>query len=137
MIDETRRFHRTDGTSEDVDCASVAALDIVDSPVHMHGVTQEVYTILNGKGKMVLGDQVVDVAEGSVIVLPTGVEHGLASDDPDHPVKVLLSFTPGIAPKSKPEFRDEAIVYERTTKRLAQLLNGARDAVAQVTVDAK
>ncbi|PIR53456.1 hypothetical protein COU76_00895 [Candidatus Peregrinibacteria bacterium CG10_big_fil_rev_8_21_14_0_10_49_10] len=132
MIDEVRKFHREDGSSKEVDCASVAALDIIDSPVHVHGVTQEMYEILEGEGKMVLGKEVADVKKGSVVVLPPGIEHGLASNDPNTPVKVLLSFTPGIAPKTEPEFRDEAIVYERTSERIQQLLGSVRQSISDI-----
>ncbi len=123
MIDETREFINAEGQPEVVDCASIAALEITDSPVHVHGVTHEVYTILKGTGKMILGNKVVDVQEGNVITLPPGVEHGLVSDDPAIPVKVLLSFKPGLAPKTKPEFRDEAIIAERTSEQVRLLLN--------------
>ncbi|PIR65869.1 MAG: hypothetical protein CO036_05955 [Candidatus Omnitrophica bacterium CG_4_9_14_0_2_um_filter_43_12] len=120
MIDEVREFSGPDGSKEAVDCAAVAALDIIDSPVHVHAETREVYHILDGAGKMLLGDKIVDVRPGNVILIPPSVEHGLVSDS-GMPVKVLLIFTPGIAPKEKPEFRDEAIVHIRTSKRIEEL----------------
>ncbi|MBI3618671.1 cupin domain-containing protein [Candidatus Peregrinibacteria bacterium] len=122
MVDETIEFAKDDGSTEQVDCAHVASLDIADSPVHVHGVTHEIYEILTGKGQMVLDDSVTDVAAGSIVVLPPGIVHGLASKDPEVPVRVLLHFSPSLAPKSKPEFRDEAILYERTSERIAQLM---------------
>jgi len=122
MIDETRKFHRDDGTSEVIDCAHVAALEMVDSPSHVHGRTTEFYQIVSGTGKMVLGEEVISVGPGSVIRLPPGLEHGLVSDDPQVPVKALLTFIPGLAPKTNPEFRDEAILCERTSTRIQQLL---------------
>lgn len=120
MIDETRVFTRPDGSREAVDCAAVAALDIVDSPVHVHGYTQEVYVILGGSGEMLLGENVFNVQKGNVILIPPQVEHGLLSDS-EEPVKTLLTFTPGLAPKTQPDFRDEKIVYERTSERIQQL----------------
>jgi mannose-6-phosphate isomerase-like protein (cupin superfamily) len=127
MVDERREFTKSDGATEVVDCAHIASLDITDSPVHVHGVTHEIYEILNGEGQMVLDDQVVDVQSGSVVVLPPGVVHGLASKDPQVPVRVLLHFSPGLAPKSKPEFRDEEILFDRTTQRIAELTAATRE----------
>ena len=46
---------------------------------------------------------------------------GLYSDDPQTPVTAVLSFFPPIAPKEHPEFRDEALLYEETSTRIAQL----------------
>ena len=121
MTDERRIFTRPDGTSEEVDCAHIANLDIVDSPVHVHGVTYEIYQVLSGTGKMVLDKEVVPVKKGTVISLPPGVEHGLVSDDPNVPVNVLLTFIPGLAPKTKPEFRDEAIITERASVHIERM----------------
>ncbi len=120
MIDERRRFPKPDGTHEDVDCAAVAALEITDSPVHVHERTREVYEVVRGSGRMVLDNQVVAVRQGSVLLIPPGVVHGLLSDS-EIPVKVLLIFTPGLAPKEKPEFRDEKIVCTRASTRIQEL----------------
>ena len=74
---------------------------------------------------MILGNEpnekVVEVQEGSLIVLPPGQAHGIVSDDPSVPVKALLVFTPGLAPKDQPEFRDEKILFARTSERLRQI----------------
>ncbi len=131
LVDEVREFERPDGVREIVDCAHIALLEIADSPVHVHGGTQETYEIRRGKGKMILGDRIVEVEAGAVLKLLPGDEHGLVSDDPMQPVEALLHFTPGLAPKTKPEFRDEAILYDRTSERIAELLNRSRDQIAQ------
>jgi quercetin dioxygenase-like cupin family protein len=74
---------------------------------------------------MVLGqgesERIVPVKEGSVILLPPGQAHGVVSDDPETPVKALLTFSPGLAPVSQPEFRDEAILHARTSERIEEL----------------
>jgi len=131
LIDEVREFF-VNGSTEIVDCAAVAALEIVDSPVHVHAYTREMYEILAGNGKMILGETVVDVAEGNVIVIPSGVEHGLCSRDPEQPVRVLLSFMPGIAPKSKPAYRDEALLYGRTSERIAAIQTAVQKEVREL-----
>ena len=125
LIDEVRRFTDADGNAVDVRCASSAVLEMTDSPVHLHSCTLEYYIVQSGKGKMVLGNEpnerVVEVQEGSVIVLPPGQAHGIVSDDPSVPIKALLVFTPGLAPKEQPEFRDEKILFARTSQRLRQI----------------
>jgi len=121
LIDEERCFRADDGSQITVACAKVAALDIVDSPVHVHGETLESYQILAGQGRMVLGEEVVAVQPGSFVLIPPGTEHGLASDNPERPLRVLMTFTPGLAPVSAAEWRDERICYERASERIAHL----------------
>lgn len=117
LVDERRLFQCEDGSGETVDCARVAALDIEDSPVHVHGETVETYHILKGRGRMVLGDRVLDVKDGKMILIPPGVPHGLCARD-DNPLRVLMTFSPGLAPVSFPEFRDEKILHASTRARL-------------------
>lgn len=107
MIDEVREFTRPGSAPETIACAMVAVLEITDSPVHVHSETTETYTILNGEGQMVLGDKVIDVSEGMVVAIPPGNEHGLMSVT-ESPVKVLMTFSPGLAPKQHAAYRDEA-----------------------------
>lgn len=121
LVDERRVFCDENGCEVEVACAKVAALDIDDSPVHVHGETLETYHILSGTGRMVLDQQVVPVQAGSLIVIPPGVVHGLASDRPGQPLRVLMSFTPGLAPVAEQRFRDERIVHARASGRIAEL----------------
>ena len=117
---EVRRFYFADGTFLDIDCAHTAALQIDDSPVHVHsGWTNqpalqplaETYEIISGEGSMVLDEKVVDVDPDSarLINIPPGVVHGLASKTPGTPVVAILSFRPAMAPMADPAlpFRDE------------------------------
>lgn len=128
LIDELRRFQKEDGTPAEVRCAAAAVLEMTDSPVHVHAATLEYYVVLAGSGKMVLGsgadERIAEVAEGSVIILPPGQPHGICSSDPAVPLRALLTFTPGLAPKSQPEFRDEKILFARTSERVEQLTRG-------------
>lgn len=125
LVDEIREFKDAQGQVVQVRCASSAILEMVDAPVHKHAATLEYYIVLSGRGKMVLGqgesERVVSVQEGSVILLPPGQAHGIASDDPEVPIKALLTFSPGLAPISQPDFRDEEIVYARTSERIKKL----------------
>lgn len=125
LIDEVREFLDNDGEPVQIRCAAAAVLEMTDAPIHVHGGTVEYYIVLAGSGKMVLGntpaEEVVPVQEGSVILLPPGQAHGIVSDDPDVPVKALLTFFPGMAPKNQPAYRDEKIIHPRTSTRLMEL----------------
>ncbi len=118
MVDEVREFRDAAGASTSVDCAAVACLEITDSPVHMHGETLETYIILQGSGRMLVGDEVIVLEPGIVVTLPPGVPHGACSDS-DEPVKVLMTFTPGLAPKDLPAYRDEKILHHSTRDVIA------------------
>jgi mannose-6-phosphate isomerase-like protein (cupin superfamily) len=125
LIDEIREFTDPEGQPVRVRCASSAILEMTDAPIHLHASTLEYYVILSGSGKMVLGqgdsEVILPVKEGSVVLLPPGQPHGIASDDPAVPVKALLTFTPGLAPVSQPDFRDEAIIHARTSERIKEI----------------
>lgn len=127
LIDEWRKFPKQDGGVQKVRCASAAVLEMTDAPIHVHGSTLEHYIVLEGRGKMVLGtgpeERVVEVQKGSVVLLLPGQAHGIASDDPEVPIKALLTFAPGLAPKEEPEFRDEKILYARTSERLKEIMD--------------
>ena len=124
LIEELREFSTPTGNRE-IRCASVAVLEMTDSPVHVHASTLEHYIVLSGTGKLILGagadERAVDVQQGSVILIPPGQPHGIVSNDPKVPVRAILTFTPGLAPKEEPEFRDEEVVHSRASNRLREI----------------
>jgi mannose-6-phosphate isomerase-like protein (cupin superfamily) len=126
LIDEIREFEDEKGKKHKVPCASVAALDIIDSPVHVHGETVETYLILVGSGKIVLDQRVCDVKPGHIILVAPGAQHGLVSDDVKCPLKVLMTFHPGLAPMEMPAFRDEKIVYAHASQRIIEITQKSR-----------
>ncbi len=123
LIDE-RRYFSVEEREHGVDCAKVAVLDIENSPVHVHGETLETYHVLSGRGSMVLGREVIDVSAGTYILIPPHVPHGMKSSGPE-PVRVLMTFTPGMAPVSRQEFRDEKILSPDIDANIAGLRGGA------------
>ena len=115
LIDEHREFINESGEAETIACASVAALEITDSPVHIHQQTTETYTILAGEGKMILGTDLRDIKQNDVILIPPGVQHGLFSTT-EGPVKVLMTFSPGMASIDYPAYRDETIIHPSSSQ---------------------
>ena len=53
--------------------------EIRDSVRHYHRRTAEVYYVLEGTGRMELGDEVVDVEPGTVVTIEPGTRHRLVS----------------------------------------------------------
>lgn len=125
LVDEVREFTSVEGSPVQIRCSSSAILEMTDAPIHVHAETLEYYIVLSGKGRMVLGtgqnEQVENVQEGSVILIQPGQAHGIASDDPNVPIRALLTFSPGLAPVSAAEYRDEEILHARTSERLREL----------------
>lgn len=62
-------------TREDTPVANVHATHITDSTKHYHKEATEVYYILQGDGKMELGDEVVELHPGVTIMIPPLVPH--------------------------------------------------------------
>lgn len=120
LVDERRVFQRAEGGEETVDCAKVALLHIADSPVHRHAVTLETYQVLAGEGWMVLDDAVVPVRAGSLVVIPPGTAHGLSGAGGTS-LRVLMTFTPGLAPLAAEAWRDEEILWPSARERIAAL----------------
>ncbi len=46
---------------------------------HRHGRTEEIYYILEGLGRMQVGDELRDVGPGDAIAIPPGAEHQIAN----------------------------------------------------------
>jgi quercetin dioxygenase-like cupin family protein len=50
------------------------------APVHIHANEDEVLIVLDGRMRFWRGDEVIDAAPGSVVVLPRGVAHSFVVD---------------------------------------------------------
>jgi len=69
----------------DLAAAEVQRVEIQDAKLHYHERTDEIYYIIDGKGKLVLDDEEVEVHKGVVVYVPRGVEAqgGRATDGAD------------------------------------------------------
>jgi mannose-6-phosphate isomerase-like protein (cupin superfamily) len=68
-------------TGADGQPCSLHVTAIRDSARHYHREATEVYYILEGRGKMELNGDVVEVAPGTVVVIEPGTRHRLWSDE--------------------------------------------------------
>lgn len=62
-------------------------------PPHQHEIEQEAWFVFEGKGQIKVGDQVIDVEPGSVVVSPPKMPHSLINPGPG-PLKAVFIFTP-------------------------------------------
>jgi mannose-6-phosphate isomerase-like protein (cupin superfamily) len=60
---------------------------------HYHRTTEELYYLVEGEGRMRLGEEERDVRNGDCIVIPPGVEHKLTNTG-DRPLVLLCCCAP-------------------------------------------
>jgi mannose-6-phosphate isomerase-like protein (cupin superfamily) len=60
---------------------------------HYHPQTEEIYFILEGRGRMQLDDQTRDVGPGDAIAIPPGSRHQITNTG-DAPLRLLCCCTP-------------------------------------------
>ena len=61
---------------------------------HYHPLTEEIYYILEGQGRMRIGDEARDVGPGDAIAIPPGAVHTIATIG-DVALKFLCCCAPG------------------------------------------
>lgn len=61
-------------------------------PMHAHK-NEEVYVILSGRGKMVVGDEAREVEGVSAVYIPSNVEHSLTNTG-DENMEILYVYSP-------------------------------------------
>lgn len=86
-------------TDKDNEPIGLSIVKIYDAKKHYHKQTTEYYYILEGKGKMELDDEVIDVKEGMLIVIKPGVRHRAYGD-----IKALII--------SIPPYREEDMFFD-------------------------
>ena len=60
---------------------------------HTHGDQDKIYVVLEGQGRVRLGESEETLGPGESVIAPAGIEHGLANDGPA-PLLVLVVVTP-------------------------------------------
>lgn len=67
-------------TRKDTEIANIHLTHIVNAQRHYHKKCTEFYYILEGRGKMELGEEVIDVEPGTVIMIAKGTPHAGRGD---------------------------------------------------------
>jgi mannose-6-phosphate isomerase-like protein (cupin superfamily) len=83
-------------THRDTPVINIHVTHILDGVKHYHKRTTEVYYILEGKGKMELEDETVDVKPGVTVLIPAGVRHRGYGD-----FKTIVIGTPAQIPEDE------------------------------------
>ncbi len=63
-------------------------------PDHYHKISDEMYYIHIGRGRMRLGDSYTDVTEGDIISIPHGMVHGLVNTGGERMVIFIITSPP-------------------------------------------
>jgi len=61
--------------------------------LHRHIKSEELYYIIQGKGEMTLGNEILDVSRGDSICIPPGTEHNIENTGTED-LKILCCCTP-------------------------------------------
>lgn len=81
------------------DNLSIAHNTILESARnHMHRTIDETYYVLKGKGKLIIGKEILKIKEGDIIPVSKGTWHYLQSSDAT-PLEVLVVTTPKYNPE--------------------------------------
>ena len=64
-----------------------------DQKPHAHADQDKIYFVLEGRGRVVLGDAAESLEAGEAIVAPAGASHGIANDGTGR-LTVLVIVTP-------------------------------------------
>lgn len=64
------------------------------SPAHSHTKAEEYQMILEGTGRLKVGNQTKIVTKGDFVKIPKGMQHQTFNDDEHHPLKLCCFLTP-------------------------------------------
>jgi len=88
-------FSDNDTTGVDGVTVGMARIDPGESnPLHVHDNCSEIALILSGSVAHVVGDQVVDLAAGDMLIVPPGLPHQARSTGPG-PAEMIVVYNSG------------------------------------------
>ncbi|QKT03323.1 cupin domain-containing protein [Ectothiorhodospiraceae bacterium 2226] len=64
--------------------------------LHRHHLSEEIYHVAAGRGRMTLGDQRFDIEAGDTVCIPPGTAHALHNTGSE-PLRVLCACSPAYA----------------------------------------
>ncbi|HEY7063818.1 MAG TPA: cupin domain-containing protein [Chloroflexota bacterium] len=73
------------------------------APRHIHDRADELFYVLGGEFRFLVGEQVISAPPGTFVFVPRGTVHAPKSVGPE-PGKVLVAFVPGGAERAFEEF---------------------------------
>jgi mannose-6-phosphate isomerase-like protein (cupin superfamily) len=76
----------------------IAIADIEQSQPHVHRVTTETYTVVQGSIELALDDERIALHVGEVALIRPGVVHSARSIGDDHPARITVTTIPEFSP---------------------------------------
>ena len=76
----------------------IAIADIEQSQPHVHRVTTETYTVVQGSIELALDDERTVIGVGEVAVIRPGVVHSAQSIGDDHAARITVTTIPEFSP---------------------------------------
>jgi len=80
-------------TSENLGLGMVRIPPGESGNAHWHNEEQETWFILSGRGKLVIGEDSIELVPNMVVVVPFGVQHQIINDGNEE-LEALFIFTP-------------------------------------------
>lgn len=62
--------------------------------LHAHPDSEQVYVIVRGRGRMIVGGEERELEEGTLVYIPPGAEHAIENPGPDELVYVSATAPP-------------------------------------------
>jgi quercetin dioxygenase-like cupin family protein len=88
-------------------CMGIAIFDTPGrAPGHVHKAEEETIYILNGYGRMHIGDYVEELRPGVAVYIPAQVEHSVENMG-NEPIKLVFAFSPPVISGSYPDIIHE------------------------------
>ncbi len=84
-------------------------------PLHAHAREDQVYVIVRGNGRMLVGDETRSVKEGTMVFVPPGSQHAIRNAGADLLVYVSATAPPFEATISARRWRPNAAASSETT----------------------
>lgn len=109
------------------------------SPIHYHLKAEEYQFILEGSGKLVIGNQTRTVTKGDFAKIPRGTTHQTINEDPLNPLKLFCCLTPAwtaedtIVSDNNPSiFQDKNEIYMRKKENCLEIDTGAGEFIYEL-----
>jgi mannose-6-phosphate isomerase-like protein (cupin superfamily) len=90
--------------SQECDVVGLSYVAISDARAHLHRTSWEVYYVLAGEGSIEVGEEVINVASGSTVLIPPGTRHCARSS---MGLEVLVIMVPPMAEAGDIVYVDE------------------------------
>ncbi len=97
---DAKRIRKRVFLSDDLVSELVCYEPAQGTPVHHHPRQDEIFYVIEGRGTMSVGEEVIEVAAGSAVFVPATEPHGVTAAD-DSRLVLMFFKAPGRPPKGR------------------------------------